>query len=143
MIMNHHELLGVSDNASQADIKKAFHEAAKEHHPDLSDSPEATEAFKRIKDAYDALLKQADAPHESVSAVTSAARASAASANAAFSQATPHTQLSDEELAHIQNLDEKVRAKKHTSFLRSNEPEEVRKHRKKLKTNERRLRGLY
>lgn len=142
--MNHREVLGVSNNASQAEIKKAFHEAAKEHHPDLSDSPEATEAFKRIKDAYDALLNDADAPRESVSAVASAARASAATASVAFAKPDPQTQLSDEELAHIQNLDEQARARtKHSVFGRTKESDEVKKHRKKLKTNERRLRGLY
>lgn len=142
--MNHRDVLGVSNNASQSEIKKAFHNAAKEHHPDLSDSPEATEAFKRIKEAYDALLENADAPRESVSSVTTAARASAATANAAFAQPDPQTSMPDEELSHIQSLDEQARAKaKHSVFHRAKEPYEVKMHRKKLKTNERRLRGLY
>lgn len=142
--MNHREVLGVGNSASQAEIKKAFHEAAKEHHPDLSNSPEAAEAFKRIKDAYDALVDNADAPRESVSAVASAARASAATANAAYTQSSPQQNLTDEELARIQNLDEQARSKtKHSVFGRSKDSDEVKKHRKKIKTNERRLRGLY
>lgn len=145
--MNHHDVLGVGNNASQSEIKKAFHEAAKEHHPDLSDSPEAAEAFKRIKEAYDALLKNAsEAPRESATAAASAARASAATARTAYTQPDPQqqTQLTNEEIAHIQDLDEKARAKaKGSVFRRSKESEEIKKHRKKLKTNERRLRGLY
>lgn len=142
--MNHRDVLGVSNNASQSEIKKAFHEAAKEHHPDLSDSPEATEAFKRIKDAYDALMDSADTPRESVSTVASAARASAATANAAYAQPEPQTIITPEELTRIQDLDEQVRANaKHSVFQRTKESIEVKKHRKKLKTNERRLRGLY
>lgn len=142
--MNHREVLGVGSNATQAEIKRAFHEAAKENHPDLSDSPEAAEAFKRIKEAYDTLLKETETPRESISAVTTAARASTATANAAFAQPDPATQMTDEELAHIQDLDEKARMQtKHSMFRRSKESDEVKKHRKKIKTNERRLRGLY
>jgi DnaJ-class molecular chaperone len=142
--MNHREVLGVGANASQADIKKAFRDAAKEYHPDHSDSPEAAEAFARIKEAHDALLKDSEVPRESVTAQRSAARAAAATANASFSQPDPQQQLTDEEIAHIQELDEKAREKaKHSIFHRTKEPEEIKKHRKKLKTNERRLRGLY
>lgn len=142
--MNPHELLGVSRSASQSEIKKAFREAAKELHPDLSNSPEAAEAFKRIKDAHDALISQAETPRESVTAAASAARATAATTHAAFSQSATTQQITDEELKHIQELDELARQKTKASFLhRSKEPEEVKRHRKKLKTNERRLRGLY
>lgn len=33
-----YELLGVSQNATQAEIKKKFHELAKKYHPDSSTS---------------------------------------------------------------------------------------------------------
>ncbi len=142
--MNNRDILGVSPTAGQAEIKKAFRDAAKELHPDHSDSPEAAEAFARIKEAHDALLKDAETPRESVTATASAAHAAAATAQAAFSQPDPQQQLTDDEVAHIQDLDEKARAAaKHSLFRRSKEPEEVRKHLKKIKTNERRLRGLY
>jgi DnaJ-domain-containing protein 1 len=143
--MNHREVLGVSADASQADIKKAFRQAAKELHPDLSDSPEAAEAFARIKEAHDALLADtSEVPRESVTAQASAARATAATAQAAYAVSDPNElQLTHEEMRHLQDLDEKARAEKHPFFHRSKESAEVRKHRKKIKTNERRLRGLY
>lgn len=140
--MNPREVLGVGANANKSEIKQAFRKAAKEYHPDLSNSPEAAEAFARIKEAHDALLKDAEAPRESVTARSSAAHAAAATTQAAYSQ--PDPQLTDEEIARIQELDEKARqAKKHSFFHREKEPEEIRRHRKKIKTNERRLRGLY
>src|SRR6476619_6451862 len=132
--MNPREVLGVNANASQADIKKAFREAAKEFHPDLSDSPEAAEAFKRIKEAHDALINEGEAPRESVTATASAAHAAAATAQAAYAPPPdPQQQLTDEELARIQELDELARQEKqHSLFHRSKEPAEVKKHRKKL-----------
>lgn len=142
--MNPREVLGVDANANKSEIKQAFRKAAKEFHPDISNSPEATEAFARIKEAHDALLKEIEAPRESVTTRVSAAHAAAATTQAAYIQPDPGQQLTDEELAHIQDLDEKAREPKKHSFLhRAKEPEEIRRHRKKIKTNERRLRGLY
>jgi DnaJ-class molecular chaperone len=142
--MNHREVLGVSQSANAKEIKQAFRKAAKELHPDHSDSPEAAEAFARIKQAHDALLKDDETPRESVTATASAARASAATAQAAYTTPTPPP-LTDEEIAHIQELDNLARqtAKKKSFFRKSKESAELRSHKKKLKTNERRLRGLY
>lgn len=139
--MNHREILGVDSTAGAKEIKQAFRQAAKELHPDLSKSPEAAEAFARIKEAHDALIKEAEVPRESVTVQSSAARAAAATTSAA-SDDTQH--IAYEEIEHIQELDEEVRKpKKRSIFRRRSEPEEVRRHRKKIKTNERRLRGLY
>lgn len=141
--MNHHDILGVSPQASIGEIKSAYRKAAKEYHPDLSDSPEAAEAFARIKGAHDALIEAADAPRESVSSSHSAARAAAATASAAYGTATDTTDRS-EEIQRIQTLDEQaLRKPKRSLFHKTAESEAVKKHRKKLKTNERRLRGLY
>ena len=49
---NPYEVLGVSKNASKADIKKAFRQKSKEHHPDKG-GDETT--FKKISSAYDIL----------------------------------------------------------------------------------------
>ena len=54
--MNNRDILGVGQHASHSEIKQAFRNAAKELHPDHSNSPEAAEAFARIKEAHDALL---------------------------------------------------------------------------------------
>ncbi len=50
-----YETLGVSENATAADIKKAYRTLAKKYHPDINKSPEAEEKFKEINAAYEVL----------------------------------------------------------------------------------------
>ncbi len=50
-----YETLGVSENASQAEIKKAYRNLAKQYHPDINKTPEAEEKFKEINAAYEVL----------------------------------------------------------------------------------------
>jgi curved DNA-binding protein len=50
-----YETLGVSENASSAEIKKAYRTLAKKYHPDINKSPEAEEKFKEINAAYEVL----------------------------------------------------------------------------------------
>jgi DnaJ-class molecular chaperone len=48
--------LGVSRNASEAEIRKAFHRLAKKHHPDVNQgSKTSEETFKRVSAAFDLL----------------------------------------------------------------------------------------
>ena len=47
--MNHNQILGVRADAPKEEIQAAFRKAALETHPDHSNSPEAAEAFARIK----------------------------------------------------------------------------------------------
>ncbi len=143
--MKHSEILGVSQNASKTEIKKAFREAAKELHPDHSDSPEAAEAFARIKEAHDALIKDSEAPRESVTASASSAHAAAATAQAAYTYQQSSRKMTGEELEHIQNLDEKIRYKRgrKSLFRKVKESAELRRHRDKIRTNEKRIRGEY
>jgi molecular chaperone DnaJ len=54
--MNSHAILGVPQNASPAEIKRAYRRLAMRWHPDRNTSPEATERFKQIQGAYDQLL---------------------------------------------------------------------------------------
>ncbi len=50
-----YEILGVSRNATEADIKKAFRKRARELHPDVNKSENAEEQFKELNEAYDVL----------------------------------------------------------------------------------------
>ncbi|PKO92339.1 MAG: molecular chaperone DnaJ [Betaproteobacteria bacterium HGW-Betaproteobacteria-10] len=54
--MNSYAILGVPQHASSAEIKRAYRRLAMRWHPDRNSSPEATERFKQIRGAYDALL---------------------------------------------------------------------------------------
>ncbi|MGH7629645.1 MAG: molecular chaperone DnaJ [Gemmatimonadales bacterium] len=48
-------LLGVSRDASDADIKKAYRKLAMEYHPDRNRAPDAEARFKEIAEAYEVL----------------------------------------------------------------------------------------
>ena len=49
---DYYEVLGVSKNASDEEIKRAFRKLAKQYHPDINKEPGAEEKFKEIGEAY-------------------------------------------------------------------------------------------
>jgi curved DNA-binding protein len=50
-----YETLGVSESATQAEIKKAYRKLARKYHPDICKKPECEEKFKEINAAYEVL----------------------------------------------------------------------------------------
>ena len=53
---DYYEVLGVSRDVNEADLKKAYRRMAMKYHPDKNqDNPEAEEKFKEAKEAYDIL----------------------------------------------------------------------------------------
>lgn len=49
---DYYEVLGISREASEKDLKSAYRKLAMKFHPDRSDAPEAEERFKEISEAY-------------------------------------------------------------------------------------------
>ncbi|MHB9002679.1 MAG: molecular chaperone DnaJ [Coriobacteriia bacterium] len=52
---DYYEILGISRDASESEIKKAFRRRARETHPDVNDHDNAEEEFKACNEAYDVL----------------------------------------------------------------------------------------
>ena len=56
MSKNYYDILGVSENATEEEIKKAFRTLAKKYHPDRNKGDKTAEdKFKEISEAYDTL----------------------------------------------------------------------------------------
>ncbi|OGX78651.1 MULTISPECIES: DnaJ C-terminal domain-containing protein [unclassified Exiguobacterium] len=55
MTKNYYDVLGVSKQASDQDIKKAYRKLAKQYHPDVNKEPGAQDQFKAIQEAFDVL----------------------------------------------------------------------------------------
>lgn len=56
---DYYEVLGVSKDASDADIKSAFRKLAKKYHPDICKEPDAEAKFKEVQEAYAVLSDSA------------------------------------------------------------------------------------
>ncbi|SDP16452.1 molecular chaperone DnaJ [Streptococcus equinus] len=50
-----YDRLGVSKDASQAEIKKAYRKMSKKYHPDINREPGAEEKYKEVQEAYETL----------------------------------------------------------------------------------------
>jgi len=54
---DYYELLGIGRDATEADVKRAFRQLARELHPDVSEAPDADERFREVVEAYEVLSK--------------------------------------------------------------------------------------
>lgn len=52
---DYYDIMGVSRDASQEDIKKAYRRLARKYHPDVSSEPDAEQRFKEVGEAYEVL----------------------------------------------------------------------------------------
>lgn len=52
---DYYDVLGVSRDASDAEIKRAFRALARELHPDVSSAPDAEQRFREVVEAYEVL----------------------------------------------------------------------------------------
>jgi molecular chaperone DnaJ len=55
MPRDYYEVLGVTRDASETEVKKAFRRLARELHPDVNQEPDAEERFKEAAEAYEVL----------------------------------------------------------------------------------------
>lgn len=58
MSKNHYDVLGISRNANQKQIKDAYYKLAMKYHPDKNQG-KLTQQFREIKEAYDVLNNEA------------------------------------------------------------------------------------
>jgi molecular chaperone DnaJ len=54
-----YEILGISNTASDSEIKKAYFSLAKQYHPDLNKSSDSSKLFSEINTAYETLIDKA------------------------------------------------------------------------------------
>ena len=53
---DYYEVLGVSRDASEEGVRKAFRKKAMDYHPDRNKNPDAEEKFKEVNEAYQVLI---------------------------------------------------------------------------------------
>jgi len=58
MTEDFYDVLGVSQDAGEDEIKRAYRKKASEYHPDVSDDPDAEEKFKKVQKAKEVLTDE-------------------------------------------------------------------------------------
>jgi molecular chaperone DnaJ len=52
---DYYEILGISKQATQDEVKRSFRRLAMQYHPDRNKAPDAEQKFKEINEAYEVL----------------------------------------------------------------------------------------
>jgi molecular chaperone DnaJ len=52
---DYYDVLGISKNATQDEVKRAFRRLAMQYHPDRNKAADAEQKFKEINEAYEVL----------------------------------------------------------------------------------------
>lgn len=52
---DYYEILGLSKNATEPEIKRAYRRLAKKYHPDVNKAPDAEQKYKDVNEAYEVL----------------------------------------------------------------------------------------
>jgi len=52
---DYYNIMGLKRDASQAEVKRAYHKLARKYHPDVSKEPDAEAHFKEVGEAYEVL----------------------------------------------------------------------------------------
>jgi len=52
---DYYKILGLSRDATQDDVKRAYRKLARKYHPDVSEEPDGEERFKEVGEAYEVL----------------------------------------------------------------------------------------
>ncbi|MGB8491020.1 MAG: DnaJ domain-containing protein [Bacteroidales bacterium] len=56
LLADYYAALGLPSGSSIEEVKKAYRKKAREYHPDINHSPDATDQFIRVTEAYDFLI---------------------------------------------------------------------------------------
>ena len=82
--MDPYEVLGVSRNASDDEIKKAYRTLSRKYHPDANvnnpNAAQAEEKFKQVQAAYDQIMKEKEQGYSGYGCATAGSTAGCAAA---------------------------------------------------------------